>query len=151
MRWWHLVSSLPQCLTSAECQRHTSSVWPWSGAPKVRMYGTKVRMYSTNLDGLRQIHVKGVGYMAWKWIRISLESRMVSWYKNKIVRAGVSNCMHQCLNFLEPNVHIPTYLGSRGEPFFWNFEVFSSCLPIVDQYEFVYNNLYCMNLHTLIM
>ena len=27
----------------------------------------------------------GVGYMAWKWIRISLESWMVSWYKNKII------------------------------------------------------------------
>ncbi len=67
---------------------------------------------------------KGVGYMAWKWIRISLKSRMVSWYKNKIVRAGVSNCMRQCLNFLVLNVHIPAYLGSRGKPFFWNFEVF---------------------------
>ncbi len=38
-------------------------------------------------------------YTAWKWIRISLESRMVSWYKNEIVQAGVSNCMHHCLNF----------------------------------------------------
>ncbi len=27
----------------------------------------------------------GVGYMAWKWIRISLESWMVSWYKNETV------------------------------------------------------------------
>jgi hypothetical protein len=36
--------------------------------------------------------------MAWKWIRISLESWMVSWYKNEIIRAGVSNCMRQCLN-----------------------------------------------------
>ncbi len=27
-------------LTSAECQCHTSSVWPWSGAPKVRLYDT---------------------------------------------------------------------------------------------------------------
>ncbi len=26
----------------------------------------------------------GVGHMAWKWIRISLESQMVSWYKKKI-------------------------------------------------------------------
>ena len=48
-----IISLLPQCLTSAECQRQTSRVWPWSGAPKVRMYGTKVRMYGTYLDGLR--------------------------------------------------------------------------------------------------
>jgi hypothetical protein len=34
---------------------------------------------------------KGDGYMAWKWTRISLESRMVSWYKNEIGQAGVSN------------------------------------------------------------
>jgi hypothetical protein len=27
-------------LTSAECQRHTSSVQPWSGMPKVRLYDT---------------------------------------------------------------------------------------------------------------
>ncbi len=27
-------------LTSAKCQCHTSSVWPWSGAPKVRLYDT---------------------------------------------------------------------------------------------------------------
>ncbi len=54
------------------------------------------------------------------------------------LRAGVSNCMHQCLNFLVLNVHIPAYLGSRGKPFFLNFEVFLLCLPIVDQYKFVY-------------
>ncbi len=27
-------------LTSAECQHHTSSAWPWSGAPKVHLYDT---------------------------------------------------------------------------------------------------------------
>ncbi len=27
-------------LTSAECQHHTCSNWPWSGAPKVRLYDT---------------------------------------------------------------------------------------------------------------
>jgi hypothetical protein len=27
-------------LTSSGCQPHTSSVWPWSGMPKVRVYGT---------------------------------------------------------------------------------------------------------------
>ncbi len=62
--------------------------------------------------------------MAWRWIRISLESRMVSWYKNEIKRAGVSNCMRQCLNFLVLNVHIPAYLGSREKPFFRNFKFF---------------------------
>jgi hypothetical protein len=68
---------------------------------------------------------KGVGYLTWKWICISLKSRMVSWYKNEIVQAGVSNCMHQCLNCLLLNVHIFAHLGSRGKPFFQNFEVFS--------------------------
>jgi hypothetical protein len=67
---------------------------------------------------MRKPNPKGVGYMARKWIRISLESRMVSWYKNEIVRAGVSNCMRQCLNFLVLHVQIPAYLGSRGKPFF---------------------------------
>ncbi len=57
----------------------------------------------------------GVGYMARKRIRISHESWMVSWYKNEIVQAGVSNCMHQRLNFLVLNIHIPAYLGSRGK------------------------------------
>ncbi len=27
-------------LTSAECQCHTSSIWPWSGAPNVHLYYT---------------------------------------------------------------------------------------------------------------
>jgi hypothetical protein len=63
---------------------------------------------------------KGIGYLAWKWIRISLESWMVSWYKNEIAQASVSNCMHQCLNVLVLNAHIPKYLGSRGKPFFLN-------------------------------
>jgi hypothetical protein len=56
--------------------------------------------------------------MAWKWIRISLESWMVSWYKNEIVQAGVSNRMRQCISFFVLNVHILAYLGSRGKPFF---------------------------------
>ncbi len=34
-------------LTSAECQCHRSSIWPWSGMPKVRLY-------DTFLGGLRQ-------------------------------------------------------------------------------------------------
>ncbi len=83
----------------------------------------------------------GQGLAIWHGICISLVSRMVSWYKNEIVRAGVSNRMCQCLIFLVLNVHIPVYLGSRGKPFFQNFEVFLVCLPIVDQYKFVYTNL----------
>ncbi len=81
--------------------------------------------------------------MAWKWIHLSLESRMVSWYKNKIELAGVSNCMRQCLNFLVLNVHIPAYLGSRGKPFFWNF-VYENIILHVQSivYEFVYMNSY---------
>ena len=83
---------------------------------------------------LRICTKKGVGYLAWKWIRISLKSWMVSWYKNKIVRAGVSNCMgQQHLNFLVLNVHSPAYLGSRGKTFFQTLDVFLLCLPIVDQ------------------
>ncbi len=27
-------------LIFVECQRHTSSIWPWLGAPKVRLYDT---------------------------------------------------------------------------------------------------------------
>ncbi len=64
---------------------------------------------------------KGVGYMAWKWICRSLESWMVSWYKNKIIWAGVSNCIRQCLNFFVLNVHIPAYLGWRGKPIFGTY------------------------------
>jgi hypothetical protein len=78
--------------------------------------------------------------MAWKWICISLKSWMVSWYKNNIIQASVSNCMRQCFNFLVLNIHIPTYLGSRGKPFFETSKFFW-CLPIVDKYEFVYTNL----------
>ncbi len=43
------------------------------------------------------------------------------WYKNKIVQAGGSNCMRQCLNFLVLNIHIHVNLGSRGKSFFQNF------------------------------
>ncbi len=66
---------------------------------------------------------EGVGYMTWEWICISLESWMVSWwfwYRNKIVWARVSYCMACISIFLVLNVHIPTYLGTRGKPFFWN-------------------------------
>ncbi len=38
-------------LTSAECQCHTSSVWPWSGMPKVHLY-------YTFLGGLRHKHLR---------------------------------------------------------------------------------------------
>ncbi len=56
MRWW-ICGSLwifTIGLTSSGCHPHTSSVWPWSGAPKVPSYGTKVPLYGTYLDGLQQ-------------------------------------------------------------------------------------------------
>jgi hypothetical protein len=93
--------------------------------------------------------------MAWKWIRISLESWMVSWwfwYKNKIVQAHVSNCTVHVSNILVPNIHTPVYLGSRGKPFFWNSEVFfvvsadcrlvRFCIYKFVLYEFTHINLY---------
>ncbi len=43
----HRSVTATSVLTSAECQHHTSSIWPWSGAPKVHMY-------DTFLGGLRQ-------------------------------------------------------------------------------------------------
>ncbi len=48
IRWWICESS--------PC--HTSSIWPWSDAPKVPSYGTYVNLYSTYLGGLRQIQSK---------------------------------------------------------------------------------------------
>jgi hypothetical protein len=77
----------------------------------IHVFGPKISLSDSRLR-------LGVGYIAWKWIVISLESQMVSCYKNKIVQAGVSNRMHQCLIFLVLNVHIHAYLGSRGKPFF---------------------------------
>jgi hypothetical protein len=62
--------------------------------------------------------------MAWKWIRISIESWMVSWYKNKIVRAGVSNCMSQCLNFFGTKCTHSLVNWLKGEAFFLTFLCF---------------------------
>ena len=70
--------------------------------------------------------------------------------QNKILWAGVSNRMHQCLNFLVLNVHIPTYLGSRGKPFLETSKFFLVCLPIIDMYDFVRTKMYFTNSHTLI-
>ncbi len=84
--------------------------------------------------------------MAWKWVRISLKSWMVSWYKNKIVRAGVSNYIRHLNYFGTKRTHsrVP---GLNGEALFLE-QVFSLCLPIVDQYKFIV--LICiMNLYTL--
>jgi hypothetical protein len=64
---------------------------------------------------------------------------MGSGAKTKLYEPG------QCLNFLVLNVHILAYLGSRGKPFFQNFEVFLVCLPIVNQYKFEYTNLFYTN------
>ncbi len=55
-------------LTSAGCQPHMSSIWPWSGAPKVRLY-------DTFLGGLRQRLVKPALCPQWtkggKWDTIA--------------------------------------------------------------------------------
>ncbi len=43
--------TITSALTFAECQCHTSSVWPWSGVPKVRLYNTfqgSLRQYQSS-------------------------------------------------------------------------------------------------------
>ncbi len=47
-------------LTLSVCWPHTSSIWPWSGAPKVRLY-------DTFLGGLRQAH----GVSTWECVDAS--------------------------------------------------------------------------------
>jgi hypothetical protein len=73
----------------------------------------------------------GVGYnMAWKWIRISLKSWMVSWwcwYKNKIVQARVSNCMHQCLKCVCTKRTHSRVPGLKGEALFSELFLSANC------------------------
>ncbi len=108
------------------------------------------------LARMRHVQLNGKIIMKRGWLyRMEMDS-----YKSRILDGVLVkkwNRMSRCLKlhvsvsqFLVLNVHIPAYLGSRGKPFLWNFEVFLLCLPIVDQYKFVYNSLYCMNLHRLI-
>jgi hypothetical protein len=80
------------------------------GAPKVR-----------KTFQLLKKQAKRVGYLAWKWIHISLNCPMVilmeSGTKNEFIQAGGSNCMHMCLIVFALNVYIPLCLGSRRKPF----------------------------------
>jgi hypothetical protein len=62
--------------------------------------------------------------MAWKWICISLESWMVSWYKKKKDEPVSRIACVSVKFFLVLNVHIPVYLGSRGKPFFGTLSFF---------------------------
>ncbi len=64
--------------------------------------------------------------MAWKWIQISLKSWMVSWYKNEIIRAVVSNCMRQCLNYFGTKHTHSRIPGLKGEALFSVFVVVSA-------------------------
>ncbi len=65
---------------------------------------------------------------------VCLEFWMVSWYKNEIVQAGVSNCMRRCLNVSVLNVHFSYIPGLKGES------------PFFKTNKFVYYDVYCMNL-----
>ncbi len=66
--------------------------------------------------------------MAWKWICISLESRMGcpdgSGTKKKSYKPASQIACISVSIVLVLNVHIPTYLGSRKKPFFWNLKFF---------------------------
>jgi hypothetical protein len=63
------------------------------------------------------------------------------WYKNKSYKPMCQIEQAHVLNYLVLNLHIPAYLGSRGEPLCLD-ELFLFCLPIVHLYKFVYTNLY---------
>jgi hypothetical protein len=57
---------------------------------------------------------------------------MGSGTKTKIVRAGVSNCMRQCLNFFRTKCTHSRIPGLKGEALFLELNFFLLCLPIVD-------------------
>jgi hypothetical protein len=66
----------------------------------------------------------GVGYLAWTWIRISLESWMVSWYKvilyelvSQITCISVSIFWYSTYTF-------PRTWAQGGSPFFETFKFF---------------------------
>jgi hypothetical protein len=52
--------------------------------------------------------------------------------KNKIVQAGVSNCMHRCLNFFGTKRTHSRVPGLKGGDLFLN----------LDKYKFVFTKLY---------
>ncbi len=81
----------------------------------------------------KQVQV-GVGFLAWKWIRISLDSQMVvqmeSGTKTKSYKP-VSQITCVCVSFvLVLNVHIPLYLSSRRKPFLRTLKFFCSLVPV---------------------
>jgi hypothetical protein len=70
-------------------------------------------------------------------VLVQKRNRTSRWLK---LHASVSQffgtkCTHSC---------IP---GLKGEALFLKLEVFLLCLPIIDQYEFVYINLYYTSSH----
>jgi hypothetical protein len=81
----------------------------------------------------------GVGCMAWVWIRISLDSWMV--VLMVLVQTSFSN-------YLILNVNIPTYLGSRGTPFFLDFLSFFHfvCRSLVS--TILYTQICIIQIHT---
>jgi hypothetical protein len=80
--------------------------------------------------------------MAWKWIFINLNSRMVVLMEsgtNTKFYELVSQITCVCVPFiLVLNIHIPLYLDSRGKPFFWTskFFFFSSSFNYINSYKF---------------
>ncbi len=76
-------------LTSSGCRPHMSSVWPWSGAPKVHLY-------NTFLGGLRQTHTTVPklmhAYQIYKllgksWLK---SSRISSWQRVRLLQSGLT-------------------------------------------------------------
>jgi hypothetical protein len=70
----------------------------------------------------------GVGYMAWTWIHISLDSWMVILMEsgtNTKFYKPVSQIACVCVSFFWVlNIHIPLYLDSREKPFFQTSKFF---------------------------
>jgi hypothetical protein len=86
-------------LTLSGCQPHTSSVWPWSGAPKVHLYNTV-------LGGLRhtfELHAHAIR-RPWNFVMI-FHSRclchdgeprqLLPGCRNTDVRSPVSHCLKE--------------------------------------------------------
>ncbi len=130
-------------LTSTYCRN--SKNWKW----KYFFYSYVDPIHSWHL--IRQLYKKdldlhtwafGVGYMAWKWICISLKSRMVVLMEsgtNTKFYKPVSQIACICVLFvLVLNIHIPLYLDSRGKHFFRTskFFFFSSSFNFINPYKF---------------
>ncbi len=81
-------------------------------------------------------------------------------YKSQILNGVLvqkQNCTSWCLKlrasvsqfFGTKRTHSPVP-GLKGEALFSKLRSFLLCLPIIDQYKFVYNHLYYMSSHTCI-